>query len=98
MNNSYNFSLPRVALYSYSAKPPTDDILFKSEFKGLLGIFYTLFGICVLIVIRYLLMRTVLKNVLTQDPTKKNQNPTLITLTNLKDIEDGKQKESFVNN
>ena len=89
MNNSYNSSLPRVALYSYGAKPPTDT-LFKSEFKFFLGIFYTLFGICLLIVIRYLLVQTVLKNLLTKEPTKKNQKPTLFTLTNLKEIEDGK--------
>ena len=92
MNNS---SLPRVGLYSYAPNPATNS-LFKSEIKGFLGIFYTFFAICLLIVIRYLVLQTVLKNLLPKQPTKKT---ILLTVSNLEDIEDGKkEKDSFVNN
>ena len=95
MNNS---TLPRVGLYSYAPNPLTN--LFKAEFKGFLGIFYTFFAICMLIVIHYLVLQTVLKYLLPKQPTKKNKKKTiLLTVSNLEDVEDEKkEKDSFVNN
>ena len=95
MNNS---SLPRVGLYSYVPNPSTN--LLKGELKGFLGIFYTFIAICMLVVIRYLALQTVLKNLLPKQATKKlKKNPILLTVNNLEDVEDGKKEEdTFVNN
>ena len=84
MNNS---SLPRVGLYSNVPNPSTN--LLKGELKGFLGIFYTFIAICMLVVIRYLALQTVLKNLLPKQATKKQ--PILLTVNNLENDENEKK-------